>query len=136
MGKNPKAARRKLGALILLLGCMSYENAHASAACDFTVNSVLVSNNNNVSLYATSTGTSTAKTFSAICSLNANLTVQVQASPVVNATFTPDACRAIYSGLLTAKYSSATVKLYLYDLANCTTAADITSSSNPYAFRY
>lgn len=136
MGKRLKAVRRTLGSVVLALGCVSYGTAHASAACDFTVNSVLVSNNNNVSLYATSTGPSTAKTFSAICSLNANLTVQVQASPLLNATFTPDACRAIYSGLLTAKYSSATVKLYLNDLANCTTAADITSSSNPYAFRY
>jgi hypothetical protein len=136
MGKRLKAVRRALGSVVLALGCMSYGTAYAAAACDFTVNSVMVGNNSNVTLYATSTATSTAKTFATICSLNANATVTVQASPLLTSTVAPDTCKAVYSGLLTAKYSSATVKLYLYDLTNCMTAADITNASNPYAFRY
>jgi len=131
-----------LGVLALALSCTMHENASATAACDFTITSVLVNNNGVVSAYTTSLGTTTSKTFSGICSLSANYTVTVYGGatgtglPPNTLTFTPDGCKGIYSGLLTAKYANSPVKIYLYDLSDCTTAADITNANNPYAFRY
>jgi hypothetical protein len=139
MMKFQKSRPYMLGLLLLGVNCALSEAAKA-AACSFQVNSVLVGTNNLVTIYTNDVATSTPKTFSNICSLNADYSVPVQTTPATSVIVKPDTCRAIYSGLITARYSNTPVLLYLYDVTTCntptTTPVQIGAANDPYNYRF
>jgi hypothetical protein len=129
--------RNCIKALSYLLASMSFfasEMAHAEAACSYSVSSLTIGPDSTVS--ASFTGYGYTRNW-VLCSVSNSWGSLSNGGATF--TFTPDACRAVYSQLLTARASARNVTATFGTLSSCGDASIPASgvpSPYPYAFTF